>query len=171
MAQTYLNRKQELFCQFLARGCTQLDAYTNAGYEPSSANASTLAAKQLVKDRVEELRNIYEAEELELEVKRREAAGNPVKLIEAAEWTFQRVMDMMAENVKLAQIASEYKAANETLKMMGEAMKMFEKAATEAKTPRGGLPAPSQLTLIGKVTQMMGEAAEEPAENPLAPRR
>jgi phage terminase small subunit len=131
--QAYLNRKQELFAKFLAEGCNQLDAYVNAGYEPSSANASTLANKPLVKARVEELRQAAERRELEFQVMRREAAGSPEKLVEVAEWTMQRVMDMMAENVKLAQIAGEYRAANETFKMMGEALNMFQKAKTDAR--------------------------------------
>lgn len=172
MAQTYLNKKQEVFCKFVADGCTQFDAYVNAGYEPSSANASTLANKPLVKARIEELRQQREEDHLRFEGMRRAAAGDPVKLVEAAEWTFQRIMDLMAENAKLAQIAGEFKAANETLKMMGEAMKMFEKAAGEKGSTPPKLPHAGPLTLIGQVTQMFDEAREDVgSDNPLAPKR
>lgn len=170
--QGYLNKKQELFCKFLAEGCTQLDAYVNAGYEPSSANASTLANKPLVKQRVKELEEQNERRKLEFEVMKREAAGQPKELVEVAEWTFQRVMDMMAENVKLAQIAGEYRAANETLKMMGESLNMFQKAKADAD--RGNAPgAKNTLALIGQVTQVLADAgggsdSDEP--NPLRPR-
>lgn len=171
MAQTYLNKKQELFCKFVAQGSTQLEAYELAGYEPSSANASTLANKPLIKERISELRQALEEDKLRFEGMRRAAAGDPVKLVEAAEWSFQRIMDMMAENVKLAQVAGEYKAANETLKMMGEAMKMFEKATAEKSTPK--LPPAGSVTLIGQVTQMFEDAANSDAviDNPLAPKR
>lgn len=168
----YLNKKQELFAKFLAEGCNQLDAYVNAGYEPSSANASTLANKPLVKARVEELKHAAERRELEFQVMRREAAGSPEKVVEVAEWTFQRVMDMMAENVKLAQIAGEYRAANETLKMMGESLNMFQKAKADAD--RGNAPgAQNTLALIGQVTNLLAEqggGGDPPEQNPLRPR-
>ena len=170
--QGYLNKKQELFCKFMAEGCNQLDAYTNAGYEPSSANASTMANKPLIKARIEELKHAAERRELEFQVMRREAAGAPEKLIEVAEWTMQRVMDMMAENVKLAQIAGEYRAANETFKMMGEALNMFNKAKSDAdqRNPSG---AKNTLALIEQVTQVFtdsGGAGHSGEQNALRPR-
>jgi len=171
MAQNYLNKKQELFARFLAEGCTQLDAYVNAGYEPSSANASTLANKPLVKMRVEELRLEIEARAHDFEIRRKAAADSPERLIEEAEWTAQRVMDMIAENAKLAQMAGEYKAANESLKMLGDALKMFEKAKSDADGNASG--AKGTLALIGQVTQVLaGESGGgDPApRNPLAPR-
>lgn len=170
--QGYLNKKQELFAKFLAEGCNQLDAYVNAGYEPSSANASTLANKPLVKARVEELRHAAERRELEFQVMRREAAGAPEKLVEVAEWTMQRVMDMMAENVKLAQIAGEYRAANETFKMMGEALNMFTKAKSDA-SERNASGAKNTLALIEQVTQVFtdaGGASDSGESNALRPR-
>lgn len=172
MAQTYLNKKQELFCKFIAEGCLQLDAYVNAGYEPSSANASTLANKPLVKVRIEELKEQNERRKVEFEVMKRQAAGKPQELVEVAEWTFQRVMDMMAENVKLAQIAGEYRPANETLKMMGEALKMFEKAKSDANQGNAS-GAKNTLALIGQVTQIFDDASrgsDQGESNPLRPR-
>ena len=170
--QTYLNKKQELFCKFMAEGCLQLDAYVNAGYEPSSANASTMANKPLVKARIEELKEQNERRRVEFEVMKRQAAGKPQELIEVAEWTFQRVMDMMAENVKLAQIAGEYRPANETLKMMGEALKMFEKAKSDANQGNSS-GAKNTLALIGQVTQLFdgaGGGNDSGEQNPLRPR-
>lgn len=170
--QTYLNKKQELFAKFLAEGCYQLDAYVNAGYEPSSANASTLANKPLIKQRVEELKESAERRRVEFEVMKREAAGKPEQLVEVAEWTFQRVMDMMAENVKLAQIAGEYKASNETLKMMGEALNMFQKAKADADKGNSS-GAKNTLALIGQVTQVLADQSGDGGageSNPLRPR-
>jgi hypothetical protein len=172
MAQTYLNKKQELFAKFLAEGCTQLDAYTNAGYEPSSSNASTLASQPLVKQRVEELRAEIERKSVEFDILRKQAAGSPESAVEVAAWTFQRVMDMMASNVKFAQAAGEYKAANECLKMMGDALKMFEKAQADATSGKQAGPQ-NTLALIGQVTQVLADASggsSPQADNPLAPR-
>jgi phage terminase small subunit len=170
--QTYLNKKQELFCKFMSEGCNQLDAYQNAGYEPSSANASTMANKPLVKARIEELKQQAERRELEFQVMRREAAGAPERLVEVAVWTMQRVMDMMAENVKLAQIAGEYRAANETFKMMGEALNMFNKAKADADQ-RNNSGAKNTLALIEQVTQVFtdsGGGSGPSEQNALRPR-
>lgn len=168
----YLNKKQELFAKFMSEGCNQLDAYVNAGYEPSSANASTLANKPLVKSRIDELKHQAERREIEFQVMRREAAGAPDKLVEVAEWTFQRVMDMMAEQVRYAQIAGEYRASNETLKMMGEALNMFQKAKADANQGNSS-GAKNTLALIGQVTQVLADASgggDSLESNPLRPR-
>lgn len=173
MAQTYLNKKQELFCKFVAEGMTYTQAYETAGYEPSSANASTLASKPLVKARIAELKEDSERRAMEFQVLVDQTQGMPEagRMIQVgAEWTFQRVMDMMGENVKLAQIAGEYKAANECLKLMGEAMKMFEKVAGGNDKP--ALPGAGSLTLIGKVVNALGgdpDAADEGPANALRP--
>lgn len=177
MAQQYLNKKQELFCKFLAGGATQLEAYELAGYEPSSANASTLANKPLIKDRVRELTAEQERRDNEFKILAMQAEDADPEMAQAikkgATWSFQRVMDMMAENVRLAQIAGEYRAANECLKMMGEGMKMFDKA-TQPDDGQKQLPAGHPLTYIGNITNILeaNKAAEAEADdNALAPRR
>lgn len=170
MAQSYLNKKQELFAKFLAQGSTQLEAYELAGYQPNSANANTLSKHPLVKERVAELKEEFQARENEFRLLALQAENSdaPAAQIEReATWTFQRIMDMMGENVRLAQIAGEYKAANECLKMMAEAMKMFEGAVEKGKG-KGELP-PGPMTLIGQVTNIL-ETAGEATGNALAPR-
>lgn len=49
------NSKHERFAQELAKGATQTDAYTKAGYKPSEQHASRLARNGKVRDRVAEL--------------------------------------------------------------------------------------------------------------------
>lgn len=178
MAQKYLNRKQELFCRFVANGETQVRAYDLAGYEPSSANASTLFHKPLIQQRIIELKAEAEREEIEFRALRAKAEeADPegtAAIAKGIEWTFQRVMDMMAETVRLAQIAGEYKAANEALKMMGEAMRMFEDAkGTSPESQRTN----NNLTIIKEVTNMLTgtpkgpSVPEERPANPLRPRQ
>ena len=173
MSQQYLNKKQELFCKFVAGGATQVEAYELAGYEPSSANASTMANKPLVKARIAELRAEHERQENEFKLLAMQAENADPEFAQQIQkgvtWSFQRVMDMMAENVRLAQIAGEYKAANECLKMMGEGMNMFDKASTP-KDDKGLSPG-SPLTLIGQVTQILEQNGVQSDDNALAPRR
>jgi hypothetical protein len=49
------NPKHELFAQELAKGKTQLEAYTRAGYKPDDGAAARLSGNVRVKERVLEL--------------------------------------------------------------------------------------------------------------------
>ena len=48
------NPKHEMFAQYLAQGKTMTEAYELCGYKPSRGNASHLAEKQHIKDRVQQ---------------------------------------------------------------------------------------------------------------------
>ena len=183
MAQTYLNKKQELFCKFMAEGgsdMTQAIAYELAGYEPSSANASTLANKPLIKKRIEELKADHERREAEFRVLAHQAEQADPEIgraiAQGVEWNFQRVMDLMGENVRLAQVAGEYRAANECLKMMGDAMKMFADAKA-AKQANDALP--NSVNFIKNLANFVGEQPaqieqddeDDAPANPVRPRR
>jgi phage terminase small subunit len=172
----FLNNKMELFCRFAARGETNAKAYELAGYAPSQSNAATLAGKSDIQHRIAELKKEFIEEQAlhEAALARARAAdaqsGDPSlpETRQAAEWSFNRIMDMIAENVRLAQVAGEYKAANDALKMMGDAMSMFDKANAGKQLPPG-----SPMTLIGKVVNQLGDAADAmdaAQNNPLAPR-
>jgi len=60
-----LTAMQELFCQGLAKGLTQAQAYTEAGFRPDSANCSRLANRPHVVARVLELKAELAAQEPE----------------------------------------------------------------------------------------------------------
>jgi hypothetical protein len=172
----FLNNKQELFCRFVARGETYTKSYELAGYAPSTSNASNLANRPDIKHRIEELKKEFIEEqalhEAALERARALDAENGDPLLPATrqqgEWTVHRVMDMIAENVRLAQIAQSFGAANDALKMLGEAMGMFHAAKNQT-------PPASPLAFIGKVINQLPSGEEEaPAApmksaNPLAP--
>lgn len=49
------NARHERFAQELAKGKTADEAYQLAGYSENRGNASTLKAKQIIKDRVDEI--------------------------------------------------------------------------------------------------------------------
>ena len=180
MAQTYLNRKQELFCKFVAEGASNAEAYELAGYEPSSANACTMAGKPLIKSRIAELKQAHAKRNHEFAVLANQAKkagealeGDPVAAIDRnIEWTMQRLMDEMGANVRFAQIAGEFRAANECLRMMGEALNLFEDA--KAKKNEGNRsPAQNTLAFISEVTNVLapaGRDGEPEGDNPLRPR-
>lgn len=166
----FLNKKQELFCRFMSRGSTQNEAYELAGYAPSNSNACTLANKPEIKTRIAELKEEFQQDQerhaIALANAKRIAAetGDNSHIEQAVEWTVNRVMDMIADNVRLAQVANEFKAANEALKMLGDAMSLFDKS-NEARRPPS-----NPVAFIGKVLSGLEEMDEpmKPA-NPLAP--
>jgi hypothetical protein len=174
----FLNKKQELFCRFVARGSTFTEAYELAGYAPSTSNASTLAARPDIKVRINELKHEFAADEaMHLDALQRARAadaanGDPSRpeTTAAIEWTINRVMDMIADNVRLAQVAGSFGAANDALKMLGDALSMFDKAKA------AGTPPANPLALIGKmINHLPGGSDEDEAPqlkpaNPLAPR-
>ena len=74
-----LTAMQELFCQGLAKGLTQAQAYTEAGFRPDSANCSRLANRPHVVARVLELKAELAAQEPEQPEVAAEAALSAVE--------------------------------------------------------------------------------------------
>jgi hypothetical protein len=60
MMPTLRNQRQELFAQALAQGKTADAAYLAAGYKPNRGNASTLKAKQSIRNRVAEIQQGFD---------------------------------------------------------------------------------------------------------------
>lgn len=52
----YLSQREELFCQHLVEGMTQVEAYAEAGYAADDGNAARLAGYERVRRRIAELR-------------------------------------------------------------------------------------------------------------------
>src|SRR3974377_1116815 len=50
--------RHEIFCQHVARGKSQAEAYVIAGYKRSDANAATLAARPEIIGRIEEIKGL-----------------------------------------------------------------------------------------------------------------
>jgi hypothetical protein len=172
------NKKQELFARFVAGGEILTRAYELAGYSPNTGNASNLAKREDVAERIEVLKMEHERKEIEFRLAKQQlqtVAGNgsDEEIAEAAQivvWTADKVREMLAENARLAQIAGEYKAATEALKLIGQSLHMFDKVEADGRnTP----PAQVSLTLVSQVldgTQEPGGISDPDGNNPLAPR-
>lgn len=174
------NRRQELFCRNMAEGdhtMTQALAYELAGYTASASNASVLANKPDVKERIKELRAEKERRELEFRVRLHEAGLDDKDPEQAKrvviEWNDNVVRDMLAENARLAQVAGQFQAAKESIKLIGDSLATFEKGSPD---PKKGLPAPvspaANLTfnLNGALTSVEDSTSSE-TDNPLAPKK
>lgn len=156
---------------------TQALAYELAGYTPSSSNASVLAAKPEIKARIEELRAEKERRELEFRVRMHEA-GLDENDPEAAkqvviDWNDNVVRALLKENARLAQVAGQFQAAKESIKLIGDSLGTFEKGTPD---PKKGLPAPAagpqiNFNLNGALQSAEAEVAPPADDNPLAPRK
>jgi phage terminase small subunit len=98
-----LTQQQERFCQLIAQGKNQTDAYMEAGYKAKDAIVAKAAASRLfanvnIANRVQELRQSVAGE---------------------AEVTLKWLQDKAKELLIEAQAAGQYAAANGSLKELG----------------------------------------------------
>jgi hypothetical protein len=171
--------KWEIFARFLADDHSQSESYELAGYRPSTANASTLANKPAIQQRVAELKE--EKLQRAVEFKTRLAAlnvdpDNPdpddLEIVEEiVTWTVAMVQKELWKNARLAQTANEFTAANKSLELLGKSIGMWEDAKKD-KDSGSGKPQVS-IALIGEATGRLAiSGGGVPAEeiSPLAPR-
>jgi hypothetical protein len=172
--------KWEIFARFLADDHSQSESYELAGYRPSTANASTLANKPAIQQRVAELKE--EKLQRAVEFKTRLAAlnvdpDNPdpddLEIVEEiVTWTVAMVQKELWKNARLAQTANEFTAANKSLELLGKSIGMWEDAKKD-KDSGAGKPQVS-IALIGEATGRLaisggGMPTEE--SSPLTPIR
>lgn len=166
------NRKQELFCRYMASGeNTQGTAYELAGYTPSTSNASTLANKEDVKFRISELRAEHDRKEEQFRIALAKADLDPDdpkgKRRELEQYKLIDVQNMLAENARLAQVAGQFGAAKESIKLIGDSIDAFGTSSPKDKA----LPNDSKSPLVGLtfINGAMEDAADTGPRNPLAP--
>lgn len=169
------NRRHELFARFVAEGETYANAYELAGYNPSTANASTLANKPEIADRIRVLRAEKEDRQLKFEIELRKAnldPNDPQKASrEVAEWTIKQVLDLYYENARLAQMAGEFRTANESLDSISKIMGLLERPAGNSNDK----PPATQvgIAIYQEAAKQLGQGggvSVSGTDNPLAPR-
>lgn len=170
--------KWEIFARFLADDHSQSESYELAGYRPSTANASTLANRPEIQQRVAELREEKMARKVELQARLKLLDADPddpdqVALAsdEVIEWTVQKVCQELWRNARLAQSVNEFAAANKSLELIGKAIGMWEDAK-KAKDDGSSKPQIG-IALIGQALEGVaitdGRGTTETL-SPLAPR-
>lgn len=121
------NHRWELFCRAMSRGAVQADAYEEAGFERSSANASTLKRRPEVMARIDELikeRLEREGKETHAGTERMDAAKAEISATGTIrkEW----ILEELVENIKMAREAGQFSASNKGLEMLGKEMGLFQ---------------------------------------------
>jgi phage terminase small subunit len=170
------NRRHEVFCQFMASGeTTQAQAYEMAGYSASAQNASTMMKRPEIKARVEELKAEKERKDMEFQIALKKANLEPdaeTKRQEITDWHVNHVRNMLAENARLAQVAGQFSAAKESIKLIGDTMDAFESGSKDGKKlEKPAAPSPVSISFINGAIADADEAPAKPAsKNPLAPK-
>lgn len=169
----------EIFARFLADDHSQSEAYELSGYRPSTANASTLANRPEIIQRVAEIREekLQAKAELADRLKRLNVdPDNPEELAlaqdEVVEWTVQKVCTELWKNARLAQAQNEFAAANKSLELIGKAIGMWEDHK-KAKDGDGNGKTQIGIALIGQALDgvaISGPEGTQVSHSPLAPR-
>ncbi len=169
------NRKHEIFARYVANGETQASAYELAGYNPSSANASTLANKPEIAKRIAVLRQEKEERDLKFEIELRKANLDPEDPAGAsrkvAEWGIKVVLDLYYENARLAQQAGQFKTAQESLDRISKIMGYLDKPTENGTNdkPVGNQVGIAIYQKAAHELEQGGGVSPSGTDNPLAP--
>lgn len=170
--------KWEIFARFLADDHSQSEAYELSGYRPSTANASTLANRPEIQQRVAELRELKMERKVQLEARLKQLNINPddpdqqaMAQEEVVVWTIAMVQKELWQNARLAQAQNEFAAANKSLELIGKSIGMWEEAK-KAKDDGNG-KTQIGIALIGQALDgvaITGPEGTQVSHSPLAPR-
>lgn len=146
------NAKQEEFCQLVARGETQVQAYRVAYGSNNRANAARLAAKDYIRQRVHAI----------LDVKRRTMDLSTDKAAKALKLNKQWVLDRLMRNAEeCLENNSTRGAANRALELLGKELGLFVDRS-EIKHTSEDLASMTDAELLAELKR---EAAELEAIN------
>lgn len=154
------NTRWEMFCIGLVSGKSKTQAYADAGFNPSTANASQLGKRPEILARVAELmeeRTQFKAtfvDNSSLEhlaaVDKAAQEGNVTR-----EWVITELMDL----VKEAKAAQQYSAAKSAIELLGKEIGMFQekgkKPEDPGKTPENA-PLPVSVDAINRLLEASG---------------
>jgi hypothetical protein len=175
ISQQLPNRKHELFCRFVAEGETYSKAYENAGYTPSTSNASTMANKPEIKARIAVLRKEKEERDLRYQIELRQANLDPDDPVnasrEVAEWNAKVVLDLFWENARMCQVMGQYKTAHECLQSIAKMMGLMDRKEPAQSGKSGNQQV--GIAIYQDAIRQLGEGggvSPVGEDNPLAPR-
>lgn len=170
------NRKHELFARYVADGETQVSAYELAGYNPSTANASTLANKPEIAARIAVLRKEKDDRDLRFSIELRKANLDPDDprgaSREVAEWNVKQILDLFWENARLAQMSGQFSTANDSLDRIAKIMGLLDRPDTGKSNDKSS-PTQVGINIYQDAVKQLGEGGGVSivgADNPLAPR-
>jgi hypothetical protein len=170
------NVKHEKYAQGLASGMKQIEAYQDAGFSPSAGNASSLAKKPHIRERVLEL-----SEEARLKVgvttpiprlsTQQDGTLTPESGKITEEWLVQQLMN----NIQQAQLNGKFREANTAIEMLGNYFGgLFDKKNPVDQTQKNkgkgkGDPtegAPSLIDMASKLAESLSKPdADEEEED------
>lgn len=127
------NPQFEKMSRGLAEGMTQKDAYIEAGYSAAHAagNATTLANKAVIRNRVRELKHEFAEEDLNSRLEEEDAIFAEVPKLKGQDGVMTQqdfkltemwLVDVLRDNISGAQRDGKWKEANTGVQMLGNYM-------------------------------------------------
>ena len=151
-AEPLQNPKQEEFCQLIARGETQVQAYRMAYGSDNRSNAARLASQEHIRDRVHAI----------MSAKRKTLDLSTDKAARALKLTKQWVLDRLMKNAEeCLENNSTRGAANRALELLGKELGLFIDRS-EVKHTSDDLASMTDAELLAELKR---EAAELEAMN------
>lgn len=133
------NARHELFCQHRAAGLNMDSAYTKAGYDGDRKNASRLATRDDIKERLEYLE----------EMNARAASVSVAFVVEGLVKNYQRAMQLEPVRDRKGELTGAWTyngpVANKALELLGKHLGMFVPAEGAAPAPEAADPVTKEL--------------------------
>lgn len=166
------NVRHEKFSRALADGNTQVKAYAIAGFVPeeggNTSNASALANKPYIKERVQEL-----LDERDLQMKGQYKIHPDARSIDEAGMSELWVIQNLMKNVYLCQASGDMKTANATIEIVNRYLGYFNSSPGEGEkgTHKKLEKGPGSLNiLIAAAAEVDGVAIMEKAAKDVTPK-
>ena len=159
------NPKHERFCQELAKGVRQGEAYLNAGYAPNAGAASRLAQSPKVVDRVSEIKHEI-ARRMEKALADPEAPENIASLAEMGltlDWCARAYQDIYERALDTNQLS----AANTAVANVQKIVEMAEKRKNGENTDDNGADRIKVSDALAMLREMRQIAEVGPGQAPM----
>jgi len=137
-----LDARREQFCLFVAEGKIQTEAARLAGFPAPNTAASKLMAKDVVRRRVEDLRNRLTARKLDASV----GFVAPTR---------EYVLRGLIDNIEAARDAHDRGSVNKGLELVGKEIGMFVQRSMQIDSPLQRLPAAKLSELLRLIDETL----------------
>lgn len=156
---TGLNESQERFAGFVAQGMRLVEAAKLAGYGEDHGNASKLASRPKVKQRIVELRNRIVAARERSETIAEQAQ---VAKYEENDITVAWLIEEAKKNMRYARDEGKYKDSNDSIKLIAQLSgyirggKEGDDDNDKGKNPNANPQSPINIQVLNQLTERLG---------------
>lgn len=163
---TGLSEAQERFAGFVAQGMRLIEAAKLAGYGEDHGNASKLANRPKVKQRIVELRNrIVAARERTETIAEKAQEARYSENDVTVEWLIEEAK----KNMRFARDSGKYKDSNDSIKLIAQLTGYIRGGTDDEDKDKGSKPSvnqqsPINIQVLNQLTERLGRGAGDGTE-------